>query len=155
MELHNSYVLQLPYWYYSPIMKPNTISMNVPFTEADLASHILQMCCPSTWWDQFNLHKKGGTPMDMHLLLLSLKAIERVCGQERFNASPKKKASHSEKKCTKDLVLKLQPESQRKLVPRNTVTFARSMGACTRQTILEMIAIGLRKREQKNPFLCH
>jgi hypothetical protein len=51
---------------------------NVPFTEADLASHALRMCL-LTWQDQFNLHKKGMTPVDMHLLLTSLEAIERVC----------------------------------------------------------------------------
>ncbi len=42
--------------------------------------------------------------MDMRLLLLSLEAIECVCGQERSeksNTSRDKKASHSEKKGTK------------------------------------------------------
>ncbi len=42
--------------------------------------------------------------MDMCLLLLSLEAIECVCGQERSkkpNASCNEKASHSEKKGTK------------------------------------------------------
>jgi hypothetical protein len=56
------------------------------------------------WQDQFNLHMKGGTPVDMRLLLLSLKAIERVCGQERSeksNTSCDEKALHSEKKGTK------------------------------------------------------
>ncbi len=50
-----------------------------------------------------------------------------------------------------NLVLKLQPESQRKLVPRNTATFARSMGARTQRTIL-MIAVGSRETERKNLF---
>ncbi len=39
--------------------------------------------------------------MDMHLLFLSLEAIERICGQERSeksNAFRDEKASHSEKK---------------------------------------------------------
>jgi hypothetical protein len=42
--------------------------------------------------------------VDMRLLLLSLEAIERACGQERSeksNASHDEKASHSEKKGTK------------------------------------------------------
>ncbi len=42
--------------------------------------------------------------MDMHLLLLSLKTIKRVCGQERpkkSNASCNEKALHSKKKGTK------------------------------------------------------
>ncbi len=51
--------------------------MNVPFAEADLASHVLRMC-PYAWQDQYNLHKKSGTPVDMRSLLLSLEAIERV-----------------------------------------------------------------------------
>jgi hypothetical protein len=68
-------MVQLPYWYYSPSAKPGTIPMKVPFAEADLASHVLWMC-PNMWQDQFNLHKKGMTPVDsMHLLLLSLKTI--------------------------------------------------------------------------------
>jgi hypothetical protein len=51
---------------------------NVPFTKANLASHVLQMCL-LMWQDHFNLHKKGMNPVDMHLLLTSLEAIERVC----------------------------------------------------------------------------
>ncbi len=60
--------------------------------------------CLFTWQDQFNLHENGGTPVDMRSLLLSLEAIERVCGQERSEnatASRDKKASHSKKKGTK------------------------------------------------------
>jgi hypothetical protein len=77
VEQLNFYIVQLPCWYYRPSTKPSTISMNVPFARADLASHVLQMC-PHTWQDQFNLHKKGTTPMDMYLLLLSLDAIQPV-----------------------------------------------------------------------------
>ena len=99
-EQLNSYILQLPCWYKSPSVKATMIHMNVPFAKADLKSHILRMC-PYAWQDQFNLHKKGGTPADMHSLLLSLKAIGRVCNQERSNASPNKKALHSDKKGTK------------------------------------------------------
>ncbi len=80
----NFYIVQLPCWYHSPSAKPTTILANVPFTEADLVSHILQIC-PLTWQDHFNLHEKGMTPMDMHLLLMSLKAIECICTQEKPN----------------------------------------------------------------------
>jgi hypothetical protein len=69
VEQLNSYISQLPCWYYSPSVKANTIPMNVPFTEADLSSHILRMC-PYTWQDQYNFHEKGSTPMDMHSFLL-------------------------------------------------------------------------------------
>ncbi len=68
VEQLNSYILQLPSWYYSPSMKLNTIPMNVPFAEADLVSHVLQMCLYK-WQDQYNLHEKGGTPVDMRSLL--------------------------------------------------------------------------------------
>ena len=83
-----------------PSVKATTIPMNVPFAKADLSNHVLQMY-PYTWQDQFNLHDKGGTPVDMCLLLLSLKAVEHACGQERSkkpNASCDEKALHSEKK---------------------------------------------------------
>jgi hypothetical protein len=58
---------------------------NVPFTEADQASHVLRMC-PHAWQDQYNLHKKGMNLMDMCLLLMPLKAIEHVSTQEKANA---------------------------------------------------------------------
>ncbi len=100
VEQLNSYILQLPYWYYSPSLKTTMIPLNVLFTKADLVSHILQMC-PCKWQDQFNLDEKGGIPVDMRLLLLSLKTIQCVCGQERSNASCNEKALHSEKKGAK------------------------------------------------------
>ncbi len=62
-----------------------------------------------------------------------------------------RKLCTARKRVQSNLVLKLQSESQRKLVPRNTATFAGSMGAHTGHTILE-IAIGLRKTERKNPI---
>jgi hypothetical protein len=99
VEQLNFYISQLPCWYYSPSVKANTIPMNVPFPKADLSSHVLRMC-PYAWQDQYNLHKKGGTPVDMRLLLLSLKAIKRTCAKERSdkpNASRDKKSSHSKK----------------------------------------------------------
>jgi hypothetical protein len=68
VEQLNSYILQLPCWYYSPSVKTNMIPMNVPFAEADLVSHVLRMC-PYAWQNQYNLHEKGGTPVDMRLLL--------------------------------------------------------------------------------------
>ncbi len=74
-------------------MKANTIPMNVPFAEADLSSHVLRMC-PYVWQDQYNLHEKDGTPVDMRSLLLSLGAIKRVCGRE---GSDKSNPSHDEK----------------------------------------------------------
>jgi hypothetical protein len=77
VEQLNSYIKQLPYWYYSLSTKPCTTLMNVPFAKADLASQVLWMR-PHTWLYQFNLAKIGMTPVDMRLLLFSLEAIERV-----------------------------------------------------------------------------
>jgi hypothetical protein len=74
--------------------------VNVLFTEADLASHVLQMCLHQ-WQDQYNLHKKGMTHVNMHSLQASLEAIERVCTQEKANAQSGKKASQKSKAGTK------------------------------------------------------
>jgi hypothetical protein len=71
--------------------------VNVPFSKANLASHVLWMC-PHQWQDQYtNLYKKSMTPMDMLLLQASLKAIECMCTQERAQAQSGKKASHKSK----------------------------------------------------------
>jgi len=118
VEQLNSYIAQLPCWYYSPSVKVKTVPMNVSFPEADLASHVLRMC-PYTWQDQYNLHEKGGAPTDIRSLLQSLEAIERVCGQEgnaKSNPSRDKKPSGSEKKGTK------RPGTESPRVPKKVRT---------------------------------
>jgi hypothetical protein len=85
IEQLNAYIAQLPWWYYSPSYNAGMTPANVPFTEADLASHVLQMC-PHQWQDQYNLQEKGMTPIDMHSLQASLKAIEHVCTPEKAHA---------------------------------------------------------------------
>jgi len=118
VEQHNSYIAQLPCWYYSPSIKVKTVPMNVSFAEADLASHILRMC-PYTWQDQYNLHEKGGAPTDIRSLLQSLEAIKRVCGQEgssKSNPSCDKKTLHNEKKCMK------RPGTESPRVPKKVRT---------------------------------
>jgi hypothetical protein len=96
VEQLNAYVAELPCWYYSPSYNAGMMPANVPFTEANLASHILQMC-PHQWQDQYNLQEKGVTPMDMHSLQASLEAIECVCTHEKAHAPSGKKASHKNK----------------------------------------------------------
>ncbi len=113
VEQLNSYISQLPCWYYSPSAKAGTITMNVAFPEADLAGHVLWMC-PQKWQDQFNLHKKRLNPMDMHLLLQCLEA---------------RKLLRKVRKERRDLVRNLLTKFQRKLVPRSIVTCAKNMGA--------------------------
>jgi hypothetical protein len=118
VEQLNSYILQVLCWYYSPSVKANTVPMNVPFAEADLSSYVLQMC-PYAWQDQYNLHEKGGIPVDMRSLFQSLEVIQRVFGPEgskKSNSSCDKKPSHSEKKGTK------QPGTNNLRVPKKVRT---------------------------------
>ncbi len=44
VEKLNAYIVQLPCWYYSLSYSAGMMPANVPFMEADLASHVLQMC---------------------------------------------------------------------------------------------------------------
>ena len=118
VEQLNSYIAQLPCWYYSPSVNVKTVPMNVSFPEADLASHVLRMC-PYAWQDQYNLHEKGGAPTDIRSLLQSLEAIERVCGQEgnaKSNPSRDEKPSGSKKKGTK------RPGTESPRVPKKVRT---------------------------------
>jgi hypothetical protein len=93
VEQLSAYVAQLPCWYYSSSYHAGMTPANVPFSKADLASHVLRMC-PHQWQDQYNLQEKGMTPMDMHSLQASLEAIEHVCTPEKAHAPSVKKASH-------------------------------------------------------------
>jgi hypothetical protein len=93
----NTYVAQLPCWYYSPSYVTGMTPANVLLSKADLASQVLQMC-PPQWQDQYNnLQKKGMTPMDMHSLQACLKAIECLCTPEKDHVKSGKKASHKNK----------------------------------------------------------
>jgi hypothetical protein len=93
VEQLNAYIPQLPCWYYSPSYNAGMMPANVPFSKADLVSHVLWMC-PHQWQDQYNLQEKGMTPMDMHSLHASLEAIEHICTPEKAQAPTGKKASH-------------------------------------------------------------
>ena len=83
--------------YYSPHANASTKPENIPFTEAELGAHVLRMC-PLMWQDQYNLNKKGMTPMDMRLLLTSLEAIERVCTYEKGKLDNFEKSNKSSNK---------------------------------------------------------
>jgi hypothetical protein len=99
---------------------------NVLFTEADLASHVLRMC-PHQWQDQYNLQEKGMTPMNMHSLQASLKAIECMCTPEKAHAQSQ--------------------VAQYWSVLRGPASRARSMGVRI-LCMLPKIAAGTRKTEQ-------
>jgi hypothetical protein len=93
VEQLNANIAQLPCCYYSPSYNAGMMPTNVPFSEADPASHDPQMCLHQ-WQDYCNLQEKGMTPMDMRSLQASLKAIEHVCTAEKAHAPSGKSASH-------------------------------------------------------------
>jgi hypothetical protein len=82
VEQLNAYIAQMPCFYYSPHANASTKPENIPFTEAEIGAHVLRVC-PLQWQDQYNMNKKGMMPMDMHSLLMSLEAIERICTYEK------------------------------------------------------------------------
>ncbi len=82
VEQLNAYIAQMLCFYYSPNANASTKPENIPFTEAELGAHVLRMC-PLQWQDQYNMNKKGMTPMDMHSLLTSLEVIKCICTYEK------------------------------------------------------------------------
>jgi hypothetical protein len=96
IEHLNAYVMQLPCWYYSPSYNASMTLANGPFSEADLASHVLRMC-PHQWGVSTTCKKKGVTPMDMRSLQALLKTIERICTPEKFHPPSGDKVSHKNK----------------------------------------------------------
>jgi hypothetical protein len=76
VEQLNTYIAQILCFYNSPSFNATTKPENVPFTGAELGSHVLRMYLIQ-WQDQYNLNEKGMTPVDLRLLLTSLEAIER------------------------------------------------------------------------------
>jgi hypothetical protein len=54
--------------------------------------------CPIQWQDQYNMNKKGMTPMDMCPLLMSLEAIKRVCTHKKAKSESSEKASYKGEK---------------------------------------------------------
>jgi hypothetical protein len=97
VEKLNTYIAQMPCFYYSPHANASTKPKNVPFTEAELGAHVLHMC-PLQWQDQYNMDKKGMMPMDMHSLLTLLEAIKRVCTYKKGKSKSSEKSSHKSKK---------------------------------------------------------
>jgi hypothetical protein len=92
VEQLNAYIAQMPCFYYSPHTNASTKLKNVPFMEAELGAHVLRMC-PFPWQDQYNLNKKGMTPLDMRTLLTSLEAIECVSTHEKGKQEEKSEKS--------------------------------------------------------------
>jgi hypothetical protein len=97
VEQLNAYIAQMPCFFCSPNANASTKPENVAFMEAELGAHVLRMC-PIQWQDQYNLNKKGMTPMDMRSLLISLEVIERVCTYEKGKSESSEKSSHKSMK---------------------------------------------------------
>ncbi len=97
VEQLNAYIAQMPCFYYSPHANASTKPKNVPFTEAELGSHVLRMCSLQ-WQDQYNMNKKGMMLMDMCLLLTLLEAIKCVCTYKKGKSESSKKSSIKGKK---------------------------------------------------------
>ncbi len=97
VEQLNAYIVQMPCFYYSPNTNASTKPENLLFTEAELGSHVLRMC-PIQWQNQYNLNKKGMTPMDLRSLFISLEIIEHVCTHKKAKLESFEKASHKGKK---------------------------------------------------------
>ncbi len=97
VEQLNAYIAQMPCFYYSSHANASTKPKNVPFTKAELGTHVLRMC-PLQWQDQYNMNKMGTMPMDMCSLLTSLEAIERVCTYEKGKSESSEKSSHKGEK---------------------------------------------------------
>jgi hypothetical protein len=151
VEQLNTYVAQLPCWYCSPSYNAAMTSANVLFSEADLASHILQMC-PHQWQNQYNLQEKGMTPMDMCSLQASLKAIEHVCTPEKAYTPSIKKASHKNEAGAKQpSTLEQRSRLTRKSILRSLASCARHMGVCILR-MLPKIATSMRKKGWQKPI---
>jgi hypothetical protein len=97
VEQLNAYIAQMLCSYYSPHANASTKPKNILFTEAELGAHVLRMC-PLLWQDQYNMNKKGMTPMDMHLLLTSLEAIECICTHKKGKPDNLEKSDKSSNK---------------------------------------------------------
>jgi hypothetical protein len=97
VEQLNAYTTQMPCFYYSPNTNASTKPENLPFTEAELGSHVLRMC-PIQWQDQYNMNKKEMMPMDMRWLLTLLEAIERICTYKKGKLESSEKFSKKDKK---------------------------------------------------------
>jgi hypothetical protein len=151
VEQLNAYIAQMPCLYYSPHANASTKPKNVPFLEAELGAHVLRMC-PLLWQDQYNLNEKGMMPLDMHMLLTSLEAIECVCTHEKGKPDEKfKKTPFNGNKGKKGQVLILQPTFPRKSNSQSIATYARSMGAHTQPTI-PVSVLDTRKTELQIQF---
>jgi hypothetical protein len=116
----------MPCFYYSPNANASTNPENVLFKKAELGAHVLHMC-PIQWQGQYNMNKKGMTPMDMHSLLPLLEAIKHVCTYEKGKLYSYEK---SEKSCNKGEKGKKRPGTNFLARVPKKVCFEKSCNLC-------------------------
>ena len=75
VEQLNSYIALLPSIYNSPMATTST-KLAKPFSESELAGHLLQ-ACPESWINQYNVSQQH-VPQDLTKLLLVLENIEKA-----------------------------------------------------------------------------
>ncbi len=96
--------------------------------EAELGAHVLRMC-PLQWQDQYNMNKKGMTPIDMHSLLTSLEAIECICTYEKGKLDTFEKPDRSSNKGKKG---KKRPGTNSTVRVPKRVRFEKHCNLCRR-----------------------
>jgi hypothetical protein len=150
VEQLNAYIAQMPCFYYSPNANASTKPENVPFTEAELGAHVLPMC-PLQWQDQYNMIKKGITPIDMRLFLTSLEAIEHVCTYEKGKSESSEKSSHKSKKGKKCPGTKATVRVPKKVCIEKHCNLCKKHGGMY-TTHNYVSVVGLKKTERRNPI---
>jgi hypothetical protein len=146
IEQLNVYVAQLLCWYYSPNYNPGMTLANVPFTKADLASHVLRMCLHQ-WQGQYNLQEKGMTPITCILFKLLLRLLSACVPRRKPMRNPVRKLLRRVRQEPSGPVLELQSRFPRKSISRSPANCARNMGACIPRMLPRTVA-GIRKTEQ-------
>jgi hypothetical protein len=150
VEQLNTYIAQMPCFYYSPHANASTKPKNIPFTEAELRSHVLRTC-PLQWQDQYNMNKKGITPMDMRLLLTLFEAIEHVCTYKKGKSESSEKFSKKEEKGKKCPGTNFTARIPKKVRIEKNCGLCKSMGAHIPCTTL-VIVVDLKRTERRNPI---
>ncbi len=99
------------------------------------------MDVPTNVAGSVQLRKKGITPMNLSLLLLSLEAIERACTQQRSNTQYNRRLPTRARKETRGLVLvpSLRARFPRELALRSIATCSRNMGSHIPHTIQRIV----------------
>jgi hypothetical protein len=128
VEQLNAYIAKMPCFYYSPNAYASTKPENVPFTEAELGSHVLHMCLIQGQ-NQYNMNKMGMMPMVMRSLLTFLEAIKCICTYKKGKLESSEKSSNKGKEGKKRPGTNFMTRVPKKAHLRRTATCARNMGA--------------------------